>query len=559
MYGFTIEWMTRAQLPSYPQHMAFSGVQTDVPSPGEASTLRTPVVRFGRQHLAVVLDDRHQHDVAWLVVFAGGVDLGGAHKLEGFRHIVDIQETDEGVTLRLIDASLRDTEISHQLLSTLADHAGRPGRIEQRQHLPVGIEFYLHDGHGYLVADGDGVHAVTQPEPLAARWTCQQSTLTHVQSRKQLGLGICCKAAADATDAWRLDDQGALLFGDGGHRLSVEPSTGEVSLRPLDAADAQSTWRVTFGDELVRDPSSTLIVDKLQLSVHVSGEYQAGTGDRVLFGINGSRYRQFLAENFVHGAVLQADVDLSKFFIHHDVFVDEIKSVELYQLSAGTYGPAWRMSALDLDVNGQMRNRLLASDSAWLYADPHKPCWQGAVNWLDWRRPGHDAPLDFAGYTYPVQWQQLVGDWLAWRSYDPHQIDGVCQLIGAQNGRIFAYDLKHRIPVYLKPNTENDSYTWVYTPQGSIILKHWDRRTPRDEYVRHSQLGAGSPVVCAGEMRISQQPGPLVVEDLLGMINDASGHYKPDGGACLGHVLQRLRQLGLDTRATQVHSTDRPR
>ncbi|MFK0311171.1 hypothetical protein ACIQUF_07965 [Pseudomonas sp. NPDC090233] len=262
-----------------------------------------------------------------------------------------------------------------------------------------------------------------------------------------------------------------------------------------------------------------------------------------------------MAENFERGSGLHVTVDLNHLFPGQRVFADDLLCVELYQVSTDHYGPAWRMSKLYLVVNHFMINTVLGAESPWMLS-AEGPCWSSKVNWLDWRHEDSSTPLDYAGYTYPVQWLPMLADWLSWRSYDPASIDGVCQLIGVTGGKIRAYDLKNKIPVHLKPNTANDAYTWVYTPQGSIIVKHWDKAASRDQYIRHSQLGAGKPVVCAGEFTIRPDTSHMAVQDMLGMINDASGHYKPDGGACLGHVLERLEQLGFDTSNTQVLTRD---
>lgn len=42
------------------------------------------------------------------------------------------------------------------------------------------------------------------------------------------------------------------------------------------------------------------------------------------------------------------------------------------------------------------------------------------------------------------------------------------------------------------------------------------------------------------------------------MINDASGHYLPDGSACLAHVRERLAPLRLDMSSTQIRYRTQP-
>ncbi len=41
------------------------------------------------------------------------------------------------------------------------------------------------------------------------------------------------------------------------------------------------------------------------------------------------------------------------------------------------------------------------------------------------------------------------------------------------------------------------------------------------------------------------------LESVVAMVNDASGHYKPDGRACLQHVHKKLTELGIPTQETQ--------
>ncbi|WP_079229014.1 hypothetical protein [Pseudomonas putida] len=549
MYRFHVKWKTREQLPDIPPNMLFSGIHHDAPTPESVVAPTTPVITW-EKNVACVFDDKDHHDVAWLVVYGGGVNLTGAQKLADFRHVVDIREAPTGVSMMLIDSSDRQFEVSHLSLDQLD---GREGAAGPTEGLPTGIPFCLRNGHDYLVADEAGVRMAALADPLAMRWEYKNGTLTHVASRQVLGMGIRCKPVVLGSDKWHLSPRGALFYDNSTQSLCADGLNGDLWLQEQGAASPETQWQVVLPDVAVRERAAGMVVNKLVLRVQVANDYRAGTSDSVRFSINGSSHRQFLAGNFERGSVLQVEVDLSAMFPGRTIYADELQTVALYQESSHGYGPAWRMNALDLVVNELLSNRLLGSQGPWLLPG-RGASWKGALNWLDWRREGQDGPLDFAGFTYPVQWKQMLGDWLAWRSYDPSSIEGICQLIGEQHGRILAYDLKHKCPIYLEPSSDADSYTWVYTPQGSIIVKWWDKVAPQSAYVRHSQLGGGQPVICAGEMKISRQAGQMAVQDLLGMINDASGHYQPDGGACLGHVLERLEQLGLDTSATQVHS-----
>ncbi|MFJ4153197.1 hypothetical protein ACIPZF_00080 [Pseudomonas sp. NPDC089752] len=405
--------------------------------------------------------------------------------------------------------------------------------------------------------DRAGVRVAAASDALAATWLFKDGRLTNLETRQALGMGIRPLPEPQEADHWHLSPAGELSYDDGARGLLADPYSGDVRLQARSEVAAATRWQVKWPGQFARGKTSGLLVSKLEIHVQVADEYRAGTSDRISFSINGSLRHQYLADNFEYNAALQATVDLPLMFPGRAVFADDLDSIELYQESVGGYGPAWRMRSMDLVVNDHMINRVLGSDSPWLL--PAKGAnWTGKVNWLDWRQEYGTTPLDYAGYTYPVKWTPTIGDWLAWRSYDPATIEGVCQLIGVSDGQVLAYDLKGGHPLYLKPNTDNDAYTWVYTPQGSIIVKHWDKAASRDHYIRHSQLGAGKPVACAGEFTIRRITTHLVVRDLLGMINDASGHYQPDGGACLGHVLERLTQLGFDTSESQVHTRNGP-
>jgi len=549
MYGFTVQWQSRDQLPQIPPQMLFAGVARKA---RETEEVLTPMIGWAANR-AYVFDDRLQHQHAWLVVYGKGGQITGAHQLTDFRHIHDITESANGVALDLHDASGRWVEIQHLLLQSLV---GQKFRDEGPETLPVGIPFCLSNGHDVLTVDEGGARISVAPDASSASWMFKDGRLTHLATRKVLGMGIRPLPAAQEEDRWHLSPEGELRYGNGQRGLAADPVTGEVWLQLRGEAAPTTQWQVKW-PEVARVKTSGLLVSKLEIHVQVADEYRAGTSDKIYFSINGSRVHQYLADNFEYNAALLAVVDLPSMFPGQAVFADDLDTIELYQESVGGYGPAWRMQSMDLVVNDHMINRVLGSDSPWLLPGEGAN-WIGKVNWLDWRQEQGTTPLDYAGYTYPVNWKPAIADWLAWRSYDPENIDGICQLIGVFDGQVLAYDLKGKHPVYLKPNTDNDAYTWVYTPQGSIIVKHWDKAASRDHYVRHSQLGAGKPVVCAGELTIRREVSHLAVLDLLGMINDASGHYQPDGGACLGHVLERLAQLGFDTSVTQVHTRNGP-
>ena len=120
-------------------------------------------------------------------------------------------------------------------------------------------------------------------------------------------------------------------------------------------------------------------------------------------------------------------------------------------------------------------------------------------------------------------------------------------LLGYYRGKIIGDEMKTKKCTVLRPNSDGNSYTWVYTLNGAIIYKWWEH-DDRANYTRHSQLGSGNPVICAGEFRIDAN---YAIQSVVAMVNDASGHYKPDGGACLQYVARKFEDLGVGTQNTQ--------
>ena len=545
MSSFKVAWMTQAELPALPPQMIFSASDHSESAPNGKTI--TPIIRWGRS-LACVLEPLRRHDQAWLVVYGDGKQLTGVHPLHDFRHISDIKVAANNHAFRLIDSSRREQTVEFTLLESLD---GSGGREEAVNGLPSGIPFALTNGHDFLMADQEGVCMAVNPDPKAMLWTFKDGQLVNVTTGQVLGLGVCGKAVATQDDHWCLSASGELLYGDGTRALHSAQTSNEVWLQQPSVEQPSDSWRVQLPQTPKRGQSPSMAVNKLIVRLSVSDAFSAGTGDSISFSINGGKYRQPLAANFERGAHFSVEVDLAKMFRHQVIYADELHTVELYQASTGGYGPAWKMQSLELEVNGELSNRVMGSDNRWVEAK-EGVAWRGRVNWLDWHTADSRVPLDFSGYTYPVQLQQWLIDVLKWRSYQPETIEGVCQLIGEERGRILAYELKSGKLVHLRPNGPEDSYTWVYTPQKSILVKYWDQSLDRSGYTRHSQLGGGQPVVCAGEMRIDRMTTSNAVSDILGLVNDASGHYKPDGGQCLGHVLERLEQLGLDTTDTKV-------
>ncbi|OIW26862.1 hypothetical protein CONLIGDRAFT_672341 [Coniochaeta ligniaria NRRL 30616] len=132
--------------------------------------------------------------------------------------------------------------------------------------------------------------------------------------------------------------------------------------------------------------------------------------------------------------------------------------------------------------------------------------------------------------TFKVRIIPWLLDILDNRTYNPTKIEG---------------GPKTATTVILSPNTPNDSYTWVYTTNDTIMYRRWNKTDEEQgNYVRHSQLGSGEAVRCAGELWITTvwKNG---VRSSVTKINDASGHYWPNGRICLPKVLGKLRALGV--------------
>jgi len=172
---------------------------------------------------------------------------------------------------------------------------------------------------------------------------------------------------------------------------------------------------------------------------------------------------------------------------------------------------------------------------------------EGAVAQYD-----HSCCVDSNGETYPVHFRPWVADWMRFQSYDPATVDGVGVLVGVEFGALKGMLIKTREKEYLNHTTNEDGhYSWVFTPQSAIIYK-WNagKDLSNKNYIRHSTLFGGLPVVCAGEFYIDASTKSI--SHAISKLNDSSGHYQPDGGKCLGPVLTKLKALGLDIDDIEV-------
>lgn len=308
-------------------------------------------------------------------------------------------------------------------------------------------------------------------------------------------------------------------------------------------------------------------IDSLTVTAVLTNESWAGTDDNIYISMGGLDQMQLLCEAPRAGQSITIDIDINKMFGRPLIALADITGIRLsqspdteitatYALNAVIFNPltarvlkadAWKLESLLITANGIYTNTTFASINQWLgYVYRHiSQVWSGTVAFEKWKNSEHRS-IDFNAQTYPIRWMPFIGDLLHWRCYDPSKISGVGQLIGMSNGKLIGTQLKQDQSEELAPNSETNSYTWVYTPEGAIIYKRWEHRTPSN-YIRHSQLGSGRPVACAGEFRIIEHR----MDSVIALVNDASGHYKPDGGACLRYVAEKFEALGINTEHTE--------
>lgn len=298
------------------------------------------------------------------------------------------------------------------------------------------------------------------------------------------------------------------------------------------------------------------IITQLTVTARVSDEFWAGTSDKIFISFGSSKRTVLLFDGPARGDVVTVTVDLNFMFEKAAVNLrDDVNFIWLGQEGLHPIASdAWKLDSIILKAKDEANNLEFTNSTfqkvdQWL--DNHSPAfrivWSNPIPWGAWL-DANQKPVDLNGNSYPVGWIPCIGDILSWREYDPSKIDGVGQILGMRNGRLIGELLKPpRKTEVLQPSDDRHSYTWVFTPQGAIIYKLWDKQD-LNPYIRHSQLGSGSPVICAGEMQMNNKVmNNYVVTDVIAMVNDASGHYKPDGGACLRYVGQKLQELGIPT------------
>ncbi len=166
---------------------------------------------------------------------------------------------------------------------------------------------------------------------------------------------------------------------------------------------------------------------------------------------------------------------------------------------------------------------------------------------------------------YTVGWTPYLLDWIRYvlnggpifRYYSPKEIDGVGILTGSISGVLYGTNLKREIceEVVLYSKDEGH-YSWVLSPGGDILYK-WNSQLELDtrNYTRHSDLNQGEPVICAGEFYLTKG-GNIFLEELYIELNDSSGHYKPNGKQCIKYVIEKFKEINIDTTRVIAYTRD---
>ncbi|WP_375319114.1 hypothetical protein [Candidatus Tisiphia endosymbiont of Oplodontha viridula] len=153
--------------------------------------------------------------------------------------------------------------------------------------------------------------------------------------------------------------------------------------------------------------------------------------------------------------------------------------------------------------------------------------------------------------TYSVGWIQWLGDikhgFVNWKLqyYDPAEIDGVGIVMGIFNGKLYGSQLKSHTCEEIIMHSDGH-YSWIFDPKERNItyVRNSKEKIENKDYIRHSQLNKGNPVLCAGEFYIKHIKLGYSYK-LFVDINDSSGHYKPDGRACIPPVIEKFQELGI--------------
>jgi hypothetical protein len=307
----------------------------------------------------------------------------------------------------------------------------------------------------------------------------------------------------------------------------------------------------------------------LVVNVKTSTDFLAGTTGQISVGVvatNDQGNRVVASGNF-NGAQVGSIRTFSNSL--SDVDLVEINSIRLsIQSTSELLWPwpvddQWCVDSIELIVNS--KDRLLLSNlNIWVSADGLSIQKSVLVPVGAWRSVDGDIPVDRAMCRFTVGWPQYLIDCAPYvgrtsefpyiylkemsnfpwgRDYDPTKIAGIGVLTGVVRGQIIGELLKDQTCQILTPG----KYTYAYSrEQDAIIYKFYsaDGSTPAN-YVRHSQLGSGQEVIMAGEFVIVNGPFGNTIDSVIAEVNNASGHYSPDGAACLFWVQKKLTDIGI--------------
>lgn len=358
----------------------------------------------------------------------------------------------------------------------------------------------------------------------------------------------------DAHQQWYMSSDGCLIQPFNAKVLEFED--GQVRLMDYDLLrPAHAHWQIRHFRQrraslAVFESQPLGYISKLSITVTIANVFWGGTSDKIMLTLTSLDKAVRLFDAPHAGDSVTLDIDIQAMFGKPSIPMRDVHTILFYQESRAVSGgnDQWKLESIVLKANDRYLNDSLRSINRWV-SPPFRSAhisWGSTISWCNWRDIRHNRHIDFNGQTYPVTLMPYIGDLKAWRNYDPSSIDGVGQLIGMNHGRLIGEILKTRDCEALKPNEGNNSYTWVFTPDGAIIYRLWNHDDSAG-YIRHSQLGSGRSVICAGEFRIERREDIDGVVDVIAMVNDASGHYKPDGGACLGSVEEKFKALGIPT------------
>ncbi|HEX8596841.1 MAG TPA: hypothetical protein VF682_26695 [Pseudomonas sp.] len=571
--GPSITWLPVAKAPPPPTYLRSTisgGLPPDYPITDEGAEPRVPVIEYGGYQFWC-FQYQDQRNAICMVAYDARARIMGVKCLEGIKDVSCIQNDAFNRTLIFIEPGHNEDYRKSWFDLYVHVWAGKSPVREDNQLLDMlpRSPFSLSCDHGKLVCEGGALNLVVIPDEVTRPdlWMLDAGALIHENSKLALavvGAQLVCEPVDKFSpeQQWQLTATGE-LFNVGGQCVVSYDDNLEFPLcmRPTyEVSDRhKATWKLVIpklassGVDELRRSSGKMPVHKLEVVARLADDYWSGTSDVILLALGYPHQTAVLFDSPQRGATVSKELDFRELLDKQQVAITDLSEINIYQVGRSIYGGGWKLESLELVVNGYLRYSVFRNVNRWfgdIGARRELIISWPVYAWL-WRNDDNH-PLDYNGQTYSVGMLPYIIDLLRWRNYDPSTIDGVGQLMGVHDGRLVGENLKTRRTEWLEPNGSTNSYTWVYTPDGAIIYKLWEHRVSPDTYVRHSQLAKGRPVICAGELRIVRHRKFTEVEEIIGLINDASGHYKPDGGACLVPVLQKLQHLGIPTQATRL-------